>query len=293
MKEALKTKKPGSLMHREWRWAYLFIAPICLQFIIFTVLPVLAALRNSLTDYNQISDARNFVFLENFKTLLSDIRFRKAVGNTVFLMLGMPVSMVLSFMLALALNRKLKGRVVFRVILYLPAVSSALAIGIVWKWMFNAEFGVINRLFGLNVHWLTNPKMIKPSLIIKGVWGGLGGTMLLFLAALQNIGSDYYEVADIEGANAWQKITKITLPLITPVIFYMVVTGIINGMNAFSDNYIIVSGDSASTIVFYLWDKIKIGQAGLVSAGAVMVGATVFVITLVQFKISNRWVYSA
>jgi multiple sugar transport system permease protein len=199
--------------------------------------------------------------------------------------------MVISFLLAVTLNKKFAGRSLFRVILYLPAVSSVLAIGIVWKWMFNTDFGVINKLFHTNIQWLTSPKLVKISLIIKGVWGGLGGTMLLFLASLQNISNDYYEAADIEGANSFDKMFKITVPLVTPVTFYVIIIGVIGGLNAFSDNYIIAASDDANTVVYYMWRKLNQGEYGLVSAAAILQGAVCFIVTLIQFKFSSKWVY--
>lgn len=279
------------LFRKEKLWSYVFIAPICLQFVVFTLLPMIFSVYYSFTDYNIISNTKNLLGFGNYAALLNDVRFTKAVGNTVFLMLGLPIGMVLSLLLASALNKKLPGRMVYRIIFYLPAVSSALAIGIVWKWMFNADYGVINNLFGLHVKWLVDPKTVKLALIIKGVWGGLGGTMLLYLASMQNISESYYEAADIEGANAFQKLMKITLPLITPVTFYILITGIIGGMNAFADNYIIVSGEAANTVVYYMWDKMKTGDYGLVSAASVLLGGAVFIVTFIQFKFSNKWVY--
>lgn len=286
-------KRNWKLNKREWIASYLFILPICLQFLIFTLVPVIMTIVYSYTDYNVIASIGGagfeFIGFDNFKYLFGDPHFTSALGNTFFLLLSLPVSVIFSYLLAAALNRNLPGRVVYRIIYYLPAVSSALAVGIVWKWFFNGEYGVINQLFGTHVQWLADPSVVKLSLIIKNVWGGMGGTMLLLLAGMQNLNKTYYEAAELDGAGPLVRTFRITLPMLAPVLFYVFITGVIGGMNAFADNYIMVGANDASrTVVFYMWEYLKTGDYGIVSAAALFLGIIVFLITLVQFKISRK-----
>lgn len=207
-------------------------------------------------------------------------------------MLSIPITMFFGFCLAYVLNKELKGSIIFRVIYYLPAVSSALAIGIIWKWVLNDEFGLLNQLLGTDIGWLTDDNVVKNSFIMKSVWGGMGGSMLLQLAGMQNISKEYYEAAELDGAGELTKVFKITLPLLSPVLFYMITVNVIGGLNAFSDNYIITSSDATKTVVYWIYLKVtqQGGKFGLASAAATLLGGVVFLITLLQFKLSNKWV---
>ena len=145
---------------------------------------------------------------------------------------------------------------------------------------------------GTDIGWLTDDNVVKNSFIMKSVWGGMGGSMLLQLAGMQNISKEYYEAAELDGAGELTKIFKITLPLLSPVLFYMITVNVIGGLNAFSDNYIITSSDATKTVVYWIYLKVtqQGGKFGLASAAATLLGGVVFLITLLQFKLSNKWV---
>ncbi|MBE6981995.1 MAG: sugar ABC transporter permease [Ruminococcaceae bacterium] len=253
----------------------------------------------SLTDWNILEGTQNYIGFANFKLILKDPLFWKSMGNTLFLMLGIPIGMVFAMITAIALNRKLVGKTVYRVILYLPAVSSVVAVALLWRWIYNAEYGVLNMLLsqiGIEpVNWLGDPGVVKISLIILGVWRGMGSTMLLFLAGLQNIPKEYYEVVDVSGGNAWHRLRYVTLPMMTPTYFYVIITGVIGGLQAFGDQFIITGlgpEHSAMTVVYYLWEK-GFGEYNMGAACAVawVLSLFIFVITLIQFKSSKSWVY--
>ena len=278
----------------------LFIAPIYLQFTVFFLFFMAYSLYMSLTDWNILEGTQNFIGFENFKQILVDPLFWKSLWNTLYLMLGIPIGMIFAMMAALALNRKLVGKTVYRVILYLPAVSSTVAIALLWRWIYNAEYGVLNMLieqfFGVKgPNWLGDPNVVKISLIILGVWRGMGNTMLLFLAGLQNIPKEYYEVVDVSGGNAWHKLTYVTLPMMSPTYFYVIITGVIGGLQAFGDQFIITGlgpEHSAMTVVYYLWEKgFHEYNMGAACAVAWVLSLFIFVITLIQFKTSKSWVY--
>ncbi len=319
-----KKGKVSRLNRSERRAGMLFIAPIYLQFTVFFLFFLGYAVVMSMTNWNILYDTRDFVGLNNFITVLTDPLFWRSMWNTLFLMLGIPIGMVLAMLAALALNRKLVGKTVYRVILYLPAVSSTVAIALLWRMIFNAETGVINLLIqqvcqGVadlinavnagNVDWLTqlavtldevqgprwlnDPVMLKITLIILGVWRGAGNTMLLFLAGLQNIPKEYYEVMDVSGGNAWHKLRYVTLPMMSPTYFYVIITGVIGGLQAFGDQFIIAPGNYDSmTVVYYLWEQGMTNyNMGMACAVALILSAIIFVVTLIQFKVSKNWVY--
>ena len=271
---------------------YALVLPMILGFIIFTFLPLISTILGSMyvmDEYEWVRYPDCFVGFENFAKLFADPNFIKAIGNTVFLMIGIPIGMIIAFILATVLNSKyIKHKRPFLIIYYLPAVSSAIAIGIVWKWLFNAEYGLINNIFNLDIAWLSSPDVIKTTLIIKGVWGGFGGTLLLYFATMQNVPLELYEAADIEGANAIQKTFKITIPLVNGTTFYILVTGVIGGLMAFADNYVVASGSSANTIIYYLYERMKNGEYGLVAAGSLIVFVTLVIVTLIQFWINGK-----
>lgn len=297
----MKKKGTGSRLNRsERRAGLLFIAPIYLQFIVFFLFFMAYSLYMSLTDWNILEGTQNFIGFENFKHILSDPLFWKSLWNTLYLMLGIPIGMIFAMMMALALNRKMVGKTVYRVILYLPAVSSTVAIALLWRWIYNAEYGVLNMLieqfFGIKgPNWLGDPDVVKISLIILGVWRGMGNTMLLFLAGLQNIPKEYYEVMDVSGGNAWHKLRYVTLPMMSPTYFYVIITGVIGGLQAFGDQFIITGlgpEHSAMTVVYYLWEKgFAEYNMGAACAVAWILSIFIFVITLIQFKTSKSWVY--
>ena len=267
---------------------YLCVLPMVVGFLIFTLVPLLYTIRGSfheMYNFEFTMNAENLFGLGNYKTLFEDGNFVKSIGNTFYLMIGIPIGMVLSFLLATLINSKYSTvKKPYLIIYYLPAVSSALAIGIVWKWLFNSDYGPINQIFGTNVQWLVNPRIVKITLIMKGVWGGLGGTMLLYFAAMQNIPNELYEVADIEGGNLWWKTFHVTIPLVKETTFYVLITSVIGGVLAFADNYVIVATSSSTTVVYYLWKEMKLGEYGIVCAGSVLLFLFVAVFTLVLFR---------
>lgn len=297
-----KTRTASRLRRSERRAAMFFIAPIFIQFAVFFVYFMFYSLYMSLTDWNIIRGTQNFIGFENFKYILSDHLFWKSMGNTLFLMIGIPIGMVFAMLLALGLNRKLMGKTVYRVILYLPAVTSTVAIALLWREIFSS-YGVINLTIynytgSEGVKWLTDPTMVKVTLIILGVWRGMGGTMLLFLAGLQNVPKEYYEVVDVNGGNAWHKLRHVTLPLMTPTYFYVIITGVIGGLQAFGDQYIIMKGagpeNSALTVVYYLYQKgFEQHHMGQACAVAWILSLFIMAVTLIQFKTSKTWVFDA
>lgn len=286
----------------ERRCGLLFITPLYLQFFIFLLFFMGYSLYMSFTNWNIIAGTKMAIGFDNYITLFRDPLFWKSVGNTFYLMLGVPVGMFLALMMAMALNRKTPGSKIFRVLVYLPAVSSMVAIALLWRWIYNSEYGVLNliirQLFNVQgPNWLNDAHWVKFSLIVIGIWRGVGSTMILFMAGLQNIPRDYYEVVDVDGGNAFHKFRYITLPFLTPVSFFILITSVIGGLQAFGDQFIITGvgpEHSAITIVYYLWEKGFVSRdMGYACAVSWALSVGILIATLIQFKFSNKWVYDS
>ncbi|WP_082516006.1 carbohydrate ABC transporter permease [Cellulomonas sp. Leaf395] len=292
--------RPGGGTHRlhrsEHRWALAFVAAPIIGFLLFTLYPIGFAVYASLTSWNGLGPM-TFVGLENYVTLFQDEYFRIALYNTFFYMLGIPIGLALSLVLALALNRRIPGRTAFRAIYYVPVISSLAAIAIVWQFAYNGDFGLINQVlawFGIDgPDWLQNTATVKPAIIIMAIWKGLGYSMLLYLAAIQGVPASLYEAAALDGANAWQRFRSITLPMVRPVTFFLVVTSIIAGSQIFTEiNIMTPAGGpefSSASVVWYIFRKaFKYQQMGYATTMAVVLGLLVFAITLIQFRINRR-----
>lgn len=220
------------LYRKEKIYGFLFILPPLLGLLIFTLYPMIYSIYGSFTDWDGLGQM-NFIGLSNFTDLWSDELFHKALFNTLFMMLGIPIGITLALLLALGLNRGVPGTTAFRVIYYVPVISSLAAVSIMWNWAYNGDYGLVNQfldLFGISgPNWMANKYTVKPALIIMAVWKGLGYTMLLYLAALQSVSRSYYEAAELDGASGFKSFWHITWPMVRPVTFFIIVTNIIGG----------------------------------------------------------------
>src|SRR6478735_1181110 len=294
---ALHARQAMRRLHRtEHRWAAAFVAAPVIGFLVFTLYPLGYALYASLTRWNGLT-APQFIGLDNYVALLGDEYFRKTLWNTAFYMIGIPIGLVLALLLAIALNRKIPGQTAFRTIYYVPVISSLAAIAIVWQFAYNGDFGLVNQVlswFGIDgPDWLQNTATVKPAIIIMAVWKGLGYSMLLYLAAIQSVPRSLYEAASLDGANGYHRFRFITLPLVRPVTFFLVVTNVIAGSQIFTEiNIMTPTGGpefSSASIVYYIVRKaFKYQQMGYATAMAVVLGLIVFVVTLIQFRLNRR-----
>lgn len=291
---------------KETLAGYGFLLPNFTGFLLFTSLPVAASLLLSFVSWDLFS-APKFVGLKNFRVLFQDPLFWKYSWNTVVLMAAIPFSIAGSLILALALNQKLKGIVIFRTIYFLPTICSGVAIYVLWRLIYNPEFGVLNTLIMELGHllklplkgpfWLSDEAWAKPALIIMSIWQSVGGyNMILYLAALQGVPRDLYEAAEIDGANRWQKFWAVTWPQISPTTFFIAVMSLIGGFQAgFDPAYIMTGGGpngSTTTIIYYIYNNAfqwnKMGYAAAISWVLFLV---VFVITIVNWKIFSKSIH--
>jgi multiple sugar transport system permease protein len=291
--------KTSPVTRRNLRNGLLFISPWLIGFTLFVAYPLFASFYYSLTTYN-IMKSPNWVGLSNYRDLLfNDDLFRTALYNTLYYVaLFLPVGTLFSLSMAILLNQRIRGMALFRTVYYIPSIVPAVASSIVWLMLLNPQFGILNaliRMMGLPVPgWLGDPAWAKPAFVIMSVWG-LGGTIIIYLAALQDIPEHLVEAAILDGANAWQRLLAIVLPIISPVMLFNVIIGLISGFQFFTAAYIMTEGGPNNSTLFYAlylyrnaFQYIKMGYA---SALAWLLFLIILVCTLIVMRSSARLVY--
>ena len=290
---------------REYLAAYLMIAPVVLGILIFFIIPTIWAVWLSFTegpDYVTYS----FVGVKNYLSLLapgSDM-WQELLNTVYYAFVSVALSMVVSVLLANALNREIRFRSLFRVIYFLPSVTMAAAVGMVWRSLLNSQYGIMNqalKLVGIaGPKWLTDPNFMMLGVIIVGVWSSAGYNMIILLAGLKNIPRVYYEAAEIDGANRFHQFTNVTIPLLSPVLFFVSVTSLMGGFKVFDVIYTLAgSGATADkfmryyrTMVFGIYEKgFLYHKLGIASAESVVLLAIILLLTLIQFGLQNKWVH--
>lgn len=292
-------------MKSEWIWGYLFVAPIMIGIAVFAVGPLLYSFYMSVMDWNGLSD-KIFIGFDNYKNVFSDKTIGREFINTLYYALGtIPLSLILSILLANILNQKLSGVSLYRTIFFLPSVTMPAAIAIVWKWLFNSKIGLVNMFLGLfhipGIIWLGDTRYIMPAIIIVSIWGCIGYNMVILLAGLQGIPQSFYEASVIDGATKWNKLVKITLPMLTPSIFFLLTMSLMNAFKAFDVIYMFSGAANATqgplleatrTMVYGVYEKgftfLRIGYA---SAEAVVLFAIILFVTALQFIFQKKWVH--
>lgn len=282
----------------EHIWLWVLLAPTLIGLLVGTLGPVLAAIGISFANWDVITPP-SFAGIANYQRLLKDPTFTKALVNTLYYVgIMVPVSTVLSLALALLMNQKLRAITWYRTAYFLPVVSSTVAVALVWSWIYSKDFGLLNfvlRSVGIEpIGWLSSTKWAMPAVIIMGVWGTLGEGMIIFLAGLQSISQSYYEAAEVDGANGLQKLWRITLPLITPSLFFYFIITMINAFQTFEQIYIMTRGgpvNSTTTIVYYIYrNAFRNFKMGYASAQAIVLFGIIMVLTLIYWRSQEKWV---
>lgn len=286
----------------------LFALPWIIGFLVFSLYPIVMSIYYSMTDFNMFQ-APKLVGVQNYANLFKDPKFYKSLWNTVYMTaFATPLCLAVGLLLAVLLNQKVKGMPFFRTFFYLPSVVPLVASSMLWLWILNPQYGLLNmvlkKLGVYQPNWLSDPKFTKPALIIMGIWG-VGGIMIVFLAALQDVPRALYEAAEMDGANVVQRFFYITLPGISPVIFFQLIMGIINNFQYFTQAYLMIgsssggqlnvtSGGPENSLLFYalyLYNKaftsFKMGEA---AAMAWILFVIVAVVTFIIFKTQDKWV---
>jgi len=275
---------------------YTFLAPSFVILLVFVFVPLAFSLYLSVHQWNVISAAKPFVGLGNFRALLGDRLFWNAFLNTILYTLHVPAGMALALLIAVLLNRDIRGSHVWRAVFFLPSISSLVAVAMVWQWIYHPEFGLANytlRLLGLSkLGWLTNPATALLSVMIVNIWIGLGYQMVIFLAGLKGIPAELYESARVDGAGAWQRFRHITLPLLRPTTFFVLVTSVIGSFQVFTLIFVMTEGGplrSTDVVVFHIYqsayDYLKMGYA---SAMAWILFLVILAITWIQFRFLGK-----
>lgn len=280
------------------KWGVVFVLPLIIGLIAFVYGPVLMAFVLSFTDFDAINTP-NFIGLKNFEYLLQWDFFWTAFGNTTYIVVGfVAVCTPLSLALALALNHKLRGIVVFRSAFFLPVIISMISAGLLWKWLYLPDFGALNwflSLFGVPaIPWVSERAWAIPAIILMSVWKAAGYFAIIFLASLQGVPHEYYEAARIDGASPWHSFWHITLPLISPTTFFVVVTMIIGSAQVFDQIWVITKGGPAygtlSVVMLVYRTGFELLQFGRASAVTVVFFIIIMLVTIVQFRIQRQWV---
>ena len=312
---AIKVQQPASRMarrRRTWRptqqsEAYLFLLPSFAGFLIFVVIPVLGSLALSFMNWNLLTPPR-FVGLNNYSNLTRDPIFAQSFWNTIFYTVTIvPLQLAAGLAVALALNQAIRGVKLYRLIFFMPVVSSVVAAALVFQFMFNRDFGLISAIFwkfgdwtGLPISppdWLNSSAWAKPAVVILTLWKNMGFTMVIYLAGLQAVPHELYEAARVDGANAWQRFRNVTLPLISPTTFFLLVIQMIGAFQLFSEPYVMTRGQggpahATASLVFYIYESaFKFSQMGKASVIAWVLFAFILVCTLVQNRLQRRWVH--
>lgn len=279
-------------------WGFIFVLPQLIGLIFFSLIPLFNTIGISFTEWDGIAPVKEFVGLNNYINEFQNPDFIKGMKNTLYYMvINIPFSIILSLLVALAL-KDIKGKIIYRAIYFMPVVTGSVSVGVIWTWLLNGEFGLINqflRMIGMQgPQWLTDTKWVLPSIAIVAIWWGLGHNMVIFLASLQNVPRAYYEAAEIDGANGWNKFINITLPMISPTTFFVTIMTIISSFQVFDLAMVMTEGGPAKasyTFVYHIYDSAFIKfHMGPATASAMILFIIILVITLFQMRMSERWV---
>jgi multiple sugar transport system permease protein len=285
---------------RDWIAAYLFIAPVTLGLLIFYIWPFIQNIWFSFNDVNKFN-MTTFVGLQNYIDMFHDNEVWKTFGNTLkYVLVTVPVGLCLSIFLAALLNSKIKGASIYRTIYFLPSVTMSAAVAMVWKWIYNEQMGILNsiikKLGGEGHGWLTDSKTALFMVMIVGLWMTVGYNMIILLAGMQGISKTYYEAAALDGAGELQKFFQITVPLLTPTIFFVMVTSVISGFQVFDVVYMMIGKtspayESTQTVVMLFYRQaFDYGHKGYAAAISILIFAVIMLVTAIQLWGQKKWV---
>jgi multiple sugar transport system permease protein len=297
---AVATRRRRGPRAGEGWWALLFLAPTLIGLTVLSAGPILASFGISLTKWDLLTPPQ-FVGLDNFTNLLNDSRFTVSLRNTAFYtLLSVPIGMALALGLALALNQPLRGIALIRTAYFLPVVTSATAVGLVWAWIYSPASGLLNQAIGVvgipPQKWITDPFWAMPAIIAMSIWQGLGINVIVFLAGLQAIPQEYYDAASVDGAARWSRFRHVTLPLLTPSLFFTGILSLIGSFQVFDQVYILARPgkptEATITLVYFIYESgFKFFRMGEAAAASWILFLIVAVLTVIYFRSQRRWVH--
>jgi multiple sugar transport system permease protein len=282
----------------------LFLAPWMIGFLIFTLYPMAMSLIYSFTEYHPLRPLE-WVGLENYQTMFTDDLYWKSLQNTLYMVsIGVPLTLFASFICAVLLNLKVRGQSFYRVVYFLPSIVPTVASAMLWLWILNPQFGIMNEILGFvgieGPNWLRDPIWSKPSLILLGLWG-MGGTIVIYLSGLQDVPVSLIEAAELDGASWWQRLRHITIPMVSPITVFNLITGVIGMFQYFAQAYVFGTASSLgaplNSTLFYSVYLYQVGfqflKIGYASAMAWVLFAIILVCTILLLKTSERFTYYA
>lgn len=301
--QELAAKRMRNRKMRDQAAGWLFAAPAIIGFVVLTLLPMIFSLYWSMTDFNVFRSVTNFIGLDNYRNMFgsSELYFKDALKATgYYSILNVPASILFSFSVALMLSSSIRGRGIFRSIFYLPSIIPAVASCMVWVWLLNQQYGLINTVLkavGITPPgWIWDKKTVIPTLVMINLWS-TGGTMVIFLAGIMSIPKVYYEALVMDGGNAFHKLIYITVPMVTPTIFFNSIMAIIGSLQVFTQGYIMTEGGPGNSSLFYVYYIYREGfqnaNMGYACALAWLLFLVILVLTMIVLKTQNKWVYYA
>ena len=294
-------KKASRRQKKDWIAAYIFIAPVTIGLLIFYVWPFIQNFWFSFNDVNKFNMA-TFCGLDNYKKLFEEPDLMLALKNTIlYAVITVPIGLFISLLLATLLNSKIKGKGIYRTIYFLPSITMAAAVALVWKLIFNGDYGILNTVlefFGVEgKRWLTDPSTALFCVMMVGIWSGAGYNMIILLAGMQGVSNSYYEAGEIDGAGPVQKFFKITIPLVSPTIFFVTITGLIGAFQVFDTLYMMIDIDKnpafnavKTTNVLFYQNAFTYGYKGYAAAISIFMFVIIMIITAIQLWGQKKWV---
>lgn len=279
-------------------WGWLFVLPTMIGLIVLNIYPIINTIKQSFFKTGDFGRGDIFIGVDNYVKMLSDSETWDALLATFkYAIIEVPFSIAISLVLAVLLNRKMRGRSAYRTIFFLPMVCAPAAVAMVWRWLFNSEFGLINHIFGVKVQWVSDPNIAIYAIAVIGVWSIIGYNMVLFISGLQEVPRDYYEAASIDGASGVRQFFSITIPLISPTIFFVCVTRIIGALQVFDLIFMVMdAGNPAlqktqSLVYLFYQSSFVERDMGYGSTIVVFLLVIIMILTVFQMIAQKKWVY--
>ncbi len=282
----------------ETIWGWAFILPTMLGLIVLNIYPIFNTIYQSFFKTGDFGRGNIFVGLENYQKVFADGEVWQSLINTLkYAIVEVPFSIAIALVLAVLLNRKMKGRSFYRTVIFLPMVCAPAAIAMVWRWLYNAEFGLLNHIFGTKIQWISDGRIAVYSIAVIGIWSILGYNMVLFLSGLQEIPRDYYEAAEIDGATGIKSFFHITIPLLSPTIFFVLVTRVISAMQVFDLIFMVIEKsnpafEKVQSLVYlfynYSFDQMNLGYGSTI---VVVLLVVIMILTIFQMYGQKKWVF--
>jgi multiple sugar transport system permease protein len=293
------TIKKGTTRERnEFVWGWAFIFPTMLGLIVLNIIPIFQTIYQSFFKTGDFGRGNIFIGLDNYIKMFGDAEVWQSVINTFkYAIVEVPFSIAIALVLAVLLNRKMMGVSAYRTIFFLPMVAAPAVIAMVWRWLFNSEFGLLNHLFGTSINWISDPAIAVFAIAVIGIWSIIGYNMVLFLAGLQEIPRDYYEAASIDGATGINQFFNITVPLLSPTIFFVTITRVIGGLQVFDLIFMVMDKNNPAlyktqSIVYLFYQNSFVeNNKGYGSTIVVLLIAIIMVVTVFQMIAQKKWVY--